>query len=195
MDLRDIPLTTIDGDEASLAGYADRVVMVVNVASRCGLTPQYEKLEALQREYGDRGFTVIGFPCNQFAGQEPGGAEDIKAFCSTTYGVSFPLMAKVKVNGRHRHPLYDQLRKTPDAAGRAGRVQWNFEKFLVLPSGEVQRFRPAVQPDDPAIIAVIEEGSPKPPRPERGAARFLDRPVATPHNWGVEQFNGSGGNE
>lgn len=158
MDLRDIPITTIDGDETSLAEYADRVVMVVNVASRCGLTPQYEKLEALQREYGDRGFTVLGFPCNQFAGQEPGDAEQIKAFCSMTYGVSFPLMGKVKVNGRHRHPLYDQLRTTPDAAGKAGRVQWNFEKFVVLPSGEVRRFRPAVQPDDPAIIAVIEEG-------------------------------------
>ncbi|WP_448004711.1 glutathione peroxidase [Agromyces bauzanensis] len=158
MDLRDIPLITIDGDETSLADYADRVVMVVNVASRCGLTPQYEKLEALQRAYGGRGFTVLGFPCNQFAGQEPGDAEDIKAFCSMTYGVSFPLMAKVKVNGRHRHPLYELLRKTPDASGKAGRVRWNFEKFLVLPSGEVRRFRPPVQPDDPAIIETIEEG-------------------------------------
>ena len=158
MDLRDIPLTTIDGDETSLAAYADQVVMVVNVASRCGLTPQYEKLEALQREYGERGFTVLGFPCNQFAGQEPGDADDIKAFCSMTYGVSFPLMAKVKVNGPKRHPLYDELRKTPDAAGKAGRVKWNFEKFLVLPSGEVRRFRPTVQPDDPAIIEAIEDG-------------------------------------
>ena len=158
MDLRDIPLTTIDGDETSLAAYADQVVMVVNVASRCGLTPQYEKLEALQREYGERGFTVLGFPCNQFAGQEPGDADDIKAFCSMTYGVSFPLMAKVKVNGPKRHPLYDVLRKTPDAAGRAGRVKWNFEKFVVLPSGEVRRFRPTVQPDDPAIIEAIEDG-------------------------------------
>ena len=158
VDLRDIPLTTIDGDPASLADYADQVVMVVNVASKCGLTPQYEKLEALQREYGARGFTVLGFPCNQFAGQEPGDPDDIKAFCSMTYGVSFPLMAKVKVNGRHRHPLYEALAKTTDAAGKAGRVKWNFEKFVVLPSGEIRRFRPAVQPDDPEIIDVIERG-------------------------------------
>jgi glutathione peroxidase len=158
VDLRDIPLTTIDGDDASLADYDDRVVMVVNVASRCGLTPQYEKLEALQREFGDRGFTVLGFPCNQFAAQEPGDAEDIKAFCSMTYGVSFPLMEKVKVNGRHRHPLYAELTKVADAAGRAGRVTWNFEKFLVLPGGEVLRFRPTTQPDDPVIVAAIERG-------------------------------------
>ena len=158
MDIRDIPLTTIDGDAASLADYHDRVVMVVNVASRCGLTPQYEKLEALQREFGDRGFTVLGFPCNQFAGQEPGDAEDIKEFCSMTYGVSFPLMEKVKVNGRHKHPLYAELRKVTDAAGNAGRVRWNFEKFLVLPGGEVLRFRPTTLPDDPAIVAAIERG-------------------------------------
>lgn len=158
VNIRDIPLTTIDGDPASLADYADQVVMVVNVASKCGLTPQYEKLEALQREYGERGFTVLGFPCNQFAAQEPGDAEDIKTFCSMTYGVSFPLMAKVKVNGKHRHALYEALTKTTDATGKAGRVKWNFEKFVVLPSGEVRRFRPAVQPDDPEIIDVIERG-------------------------------------
>jgi len=158
VDIRDIPIATIDGDAASLADFDDQVVLVVNVASRCGLTPQYEKLEALQREYGGRGFTVLGFPCNQFAGQEPGNAEDIKEFCSMTYGVSFPLMDKVRVNGRHRHPLYAELTKVPDAAGKAGRVKWNFEKFVVLPGGEVVRFRPAVQPDDPAVISVIERG-------------------------------------
>lgn len=158
MDIRDIPLTTIDGETTSLAEYDDRVVMVVNVASRCGLTPQYEKLEALQREYGERGFTVLGFPCNQFAGQEPGSSEDIKEFCSMTYGVTFPLMSKVKVNGRHKHPLYAELRKVPDAAGRSGRVIWNFEKFVVLPGGDVVRFRPNMQPDDPAVVAVIERG-------------------------------------
>ncbi|TYL50862.1 glutathione peroxidase [Agromyces mariniharenae] len=158
MDLRDIPLTTIDGETTTLAEYDDRVVLVVNVASRCGLPPQYEKLEALQREYGDRGFTVLGFPCNQFAGQEPGSSEDIKSFCSMTYGVTFPLMAKVKVNGRKRHPLYVELTKVPDAAGKAGRVTWNFEKFVLLPDGEVARFRPNVQPDDPAVLAVIERG-------------------------------------
>jgi glutathione peroxidase len=158
VDLRDIPLTTIDGETTTLAEYDDRVVLVVNVASRCGLTPQYEKLEALQREYGDRGFTVLGFPCNQFAGQEPGSSDDIKSFCSMTYGVTFPLMEKVKVNGRKRHPLYVELTKVPDAAGKAGRVTWNFEKFVLLPDGEVARFRPNVQPDDPAVIAVIERG-------------------------------------
>jgi len=158
VDIRDIPLTTIDGGTASLADYHDQVVMVVNVASRCGLTPQYEKLEALQREFGDRGFTVLGFPCNQFAAQEPGTEEDIKEFCSMTYGVTFPLMSKVKVNGRHRHPLYAELTKVPDAAGKTGRVKWNFEKFVVLPGGEVVRFRPQVQPDDPKIVALIERG-------------------------------------
>ena len=158
MHIRDIPLTTIDGETTTLAEYDDRVVLVVNVASRCGLTPQYEKLEALQREYGDRGFTVLGFPCNQFAGQEPGSSDDIKSFCSMTYGVTFPLMEKVKVNGRKRHPLYVELTKVPDAAGKAGRITWNFEKFVLLPDGEVARFRPNVQPDDPAVIAVIERG-------------------------------------
>ena len=158
MEIRDIPLTTIDGEPATLADHADEVVMVVNVASRCGLTPQYEKLEALQREYGGRGFTVIGFPCNQFAGQEPGAASDIKEFCSMTYGVSFPLMEKTKVNGRHRHPLYEELTKVPDARGKAGRVKWNFEKFVILPDGDVHRFRPTTEPDDPAIIATIERG-------------------------------------
>ena len=158
MDLRDIPLTTIDGETTTLAEYDDRVVLVVNVASRCGLTPQYEKLEALQREYGDRGFTVLGFPCNQFAGQEPGSSDDIKSFCSMTYGVTFPLMSKVKVNGRNRHPLYAELTTVPDAAGKSGRVKWNFEKFVLLPGGEVVRFRSNVQPDDPAVVAVIERG-------------------------------------
>lgn len=158
MDLREILLTTIDGEPKRLAEYGDGVVMIVNVASWCGMTPQYEKLEALQREYADRGFTVLGFPCNQFAGQEPGDARDIKEFCSMTYGVSFPLMAKTKVNGRQRHPLYAELTKVPDADGRAGRVRWNFEKFIVLPDGTVVRFRPATQPDDPAIVDVIERG-------------------------------------
>ena len=158
MDIRDIALTTIDGEPTSLAAYADQVVMIVNVASKCGLTPQYEKLEALQREYGDRGFTVLGFPCNQFAGQEPGDGDDIKEFCSMTYGVSFPLMEKVKVNGRHRHPLYAELTAVADGNGKAGRVKWNFEKFVVQPGGEVQRFRPTTQPDDPAVIAAIEAG-------------------------------------
>ncbi|WP_022888179.1 glutathione peroxidase [Agromyces italicus] len=158
MEIRDIPLTTIDGDAVTLADYADEVVMVVNVASKCGLTPQYTKLEALQREYGDRGFSVLGFPCNQFAGQEPGEAADIKEFCSMTYGVSFPLMQKIKVNGRNRHPLYEALTEVADARGKAGRVKWNFEKFVIQPGGDVFRFRPTTEPDDPEIIAVIERG-------------------------------------
>jgi glutathione peroxidase len=156
MSLRDIPLTTIDGEATTLADYADKVVLVVNVASKCGLTPQYEKLEQLQREYEGRGFTVLGFPCNQFLGQEPGSTDEIKEFCSTTYGVTFPLMDKVKVNGRNKHPLYAELTQTADADGKAGKVKWNFEKFVITPSGHVSRFRPQTQPDDPAVVAAIE---------------------------------------
>lgn len=161
MELRDIPFTTIDGDPASLADYADRAVLVVNVASKCGLTPQYEKLEELQRTYGDRGFTVLGFPCNQFMGQEPGDGEEIKTFCSMNYGVTFPLMEKVRVNGRRKHPLYAELRETTDADGKAGRVKWNFEKFLIAPDGTVSRFRPTTEPDAPAIVAAIEAALPR----------------------------------
>ena len=160
MTIRDIPFTTIDGETTSLSEFGDKAVMVVNVASRCGLTPQYEKLEQLQKEYGDRGFTVIGFPCNQFMGQEPGTAEDIKEFCSTTFGVTFPLMEKTRVNGWHKHPLYASLTQVPDADGKAGRVKWNFEKFVIAPDGNVTRFRPSTQPDDPAVIAAIESALP-----------------------------------
>ncbi|QIM18501.1 glutathione peroxidase [Leucobacter coleopterorum] len=161
MRLRDIPFLTIDGATTSLAEYADEVVMVVNVASKCGLTPQYETLEELQERYKDRGFTVLGFPCNQFLGQEPGTADEIKEFCSMTYGVSFPLMDKIKVNGRQRHPLYDELRKTRDAEGKKGRVKWNFEKFVIAPDDSISRFRPSVLPDDPAVISVIEAALPR----------------------------------
>lgn len=160
MSIRDIPLTTIDGTSTSLGELGDKAVMVVNVASRCGNTPQYEKLEELQKQYEDRGFTVVGFPCNQFMGQEPGTAEEIKEFCSTTYGVTFPLMEKTRVNGWHKHPLYAQLTQVPDAEGRAGRVKWNFEKFLIAPDGTVSRFRPSTQPDDPAVIEAIEKALP-----------------------------------
>jgi len=160
MSLRDIPLTTIDGAPASFGDYADQAVLVVNVASRCGLTPQYEKLEELQRQYEQRGFTVLGFPCNQFLGQEPGSEEEIKEFCSTTYGVTFPLMAKTRVNGPWSHPLYKQLKQVKDAEGKAGIVKWNFEKFLVAPDGTVRRFRPQTQPDDPEVIAAIEAALP-----------------------------------
>ncbi|MCW2287874.1 glutathione peroxidase [Leucobacter luti] len=160
MQLREVPLTTIDGDPTSLAAYADRAVLIVNVASKCGMTPQYAKLEELQRTYGERGFTVLGVPCNQFLGQEPGSADDIKTFCAMNYGVTFPLLEKTKVNGRHSHPLYRILRETKDAAGKRGRVQWNFEKFLVSPDGSIARFRPSTEPDDPAVVAAIEAALP-----------------------------------
>lgn len=158
MGIRDISLTTIDGGETTLADYDGKTVLVVNVASRCGLTPQYEKLEQLQKQYEDRGFTVLGFPCNQFMGQEPGSNEEIQEFCSMTYGVTFPLMDKVKVNGKNRHPLYAELTKTVADDGKAGKVKWNFEKYVIAPDGTVSRFRPSTQPDDPAIIAAIEDG-------------------------------------
>ena len=158
MGIRDIELTDIDGKSVTLGDYADKVVMVVNVASKCGLTPQYEKLEELQKEYGDRGFTVLGFPCNQFMGQEPGTTDEIKEFCSTTYGVTFPLMDKIKVNGRGKHPLYAELTQVKDDNGKAGKVKWNFEKFVISPDGAVSRFRPQTQPDAPQVIAAIEGG-------------------------------------
>jgi glutathione peroxidase len=159
MTLTDIPLTTIDGDSTSLKEYEGKVILVVNVASRCGLAPQYEKLEELQKTYGDRGFTVIGFPSNQFL-QELSSADAIKEYCSTTWGVTFPMMEKVKVNGKSQHPLYAELTKTPDAAGKAGKVKWNFEKFVITPDGAVHRFRPTVEPDDAAIVGLIEESLP-----------------------------------
>ncbi|MDP9027799.1 MAG: glutathione peroxidase [Actinomycetota bacterium] len=158
MGIRDIELTNIDGQPVTLADYADKVVMVVNVASRCGLTPQYEKLEELQKQYGEQGFTVLGFPCNQFMGQEPGTTDEIKEFCSTTYGVTFPLMDKIKVNGRGKHPLYSELTRVKDSKGLRGPVLWNFEKFVITPDGSISRFRPTTQPDAPEVIAAIEGG-------------------------------------
>ncbi|GAA1996357.1 glutathione peroxidase [Nakamurella flavida] len=158
--LQDIPFTTMAGEQASLADYAGQVVLVVNVASRCGLTPQYAKLETLQKQYGERGFTVLGFPSNQFF-QELGSDEAIAQFCSATYGVTFPVLAKIKINGRSEHPLYTELKRTPDASGKAGRVKWNFEKFLVTPQGEVHRFRPSTEPDAPEIIAALEAALPR----------------------------------
>ncbi|GHF10347.1 glutathione peroxidase [Pseudolysinimonas yzui] len=156
--VRRIKFTTIDGKKTSLADFGDQTLLVVNVASKCGLTPQYAKLEELQKRYADQGFTVVGFPCNQFLGQEPGSAEDIKEFCSTTYGVTFPLMEKTRVNGMRKHPLYAALTREPDDHGVAGKVKWNFEKFVISPSGEVSRFRPKVQPDAPEVVAAIERG-------------------------------------
>jgi glutathione peroxidase len=130
---------------------------VVNVASKCGLTPQYTGLEALQKRFGDETFTVLGVPCNQFGEQEPGTAEEIETFCSTTYGVSFPMTAKVDVNGQQRHPLYQLLTEVPDADGQAGDIQWNFEKFLIAPDGEIAaRFRPTVDPESDVIVSKLE---------------------------------------
>lgn len=159
MTVMDIPFHTIDGDETSLNAFAGKVILVVNVASRCGLAPQYEKLEKLQETYGDRGFTVVGFPSNQFL-QELSSTDAIKEYCSTTWGVTFPMAEKVRVNGRNAHPLYQELTKAQDAEGKAGRVKWNFEKFVVTPDGAVHRFRPQTEPDDPAIVALIEESLP-----------------------------------
>ncbi|MCS3842748.1 glutathione peroxidase [Microbacterium sp. AK031] len=154
--VRKIPFTDADGAETTLDDFGADVLLVVNVASKCGLTPQYEQLEQLQRAYGDRGFSVVGFPSNQFMGQEPGSVEEILEFCSTTYGVSFPVNDKVKVNGKKATELYKALKENPDAGGKAGRVEWNFEKFLVLPDGSVKRFRPKQKPDAPEIVEAIE---------------------------------------
>jgi glutathione peroxidase len=157
MALYDIPIHTLQGGDSSLGEYAGKTLLLVNVASKCGLTPQYEGLERLQKTYADRGFSVVGFPCNQFLGQEPGTAEEIQQFCSTTYGVSFPLTEKIDVNGDDRHPIYSELTAKADAEGNAGDITWNFEKFLVSGSGDiVARFRPQVEPEDPAIVDAIE---------------------------------------
>ena len=157
--ISEIPLTTIDGSTTSLAEYDNKVVLIVNVASRCGLAPQYEKLEELQKTYGERGFTVLGFPSNQFL-QELGSTDAIKEYCSLTWGVTFPMFDKVKVNGKNAHPLYQELVKTPDAAGKAGKGKWNFEKFVLTPDGEVHRFRPNTEPDAPEIVSLIEKSLP-----------------------------------
>ena len=160
--LTDIALTTLDGRITTLVELADGAALVVNVASKCGLTPQYTALEQLAKGYGERGLTVIGVPCNQFMGQEPGTAEEIETFCSTNYGVTFPLLAKTDVNGDDRHPLYAELTKTPDDGGEAGDIQWNFEKFLLTPGGTVvNRFRPRTVPDAPEVIAAIEAVLPR----------------------------------
>jgi len=159
-DLDGTRLTTLDGRETTLAEWTGQAKLIVNVASRCGLAPQYEKLEWLQREYGDRGFTVIGFPSNQFL-QEYRSNAKIAEYCATTWGVTFPMMDRIRVNGRNRHLLYQELVQTPDADGKAGQVQWNFEKFLIAPDGSVTRFRPRVEPDAPAVVAAIEAALPE----------------------------------
>jgi glutathione peroxidase len=159
--MTDWNLTSITGKPLDASMLEGKTVLVVNVASKCGLTPQYEGLERLQKRYGSRGFTVLGVPCNQFAGQEPGSSEEIQQFCSARYGTTFPMTEKADVNGRRQHPLYAWLTQAPDAEGRAGEIEWNFEKFLVTPEGKiVNRFRPAVTPEDERVITAIEGALP-----------------------------------
>jgi glutathione peroxidase len=161
MSLYDIPINTLDGKPASLKDYAGKAILLVNVASRCGLTPQYEGLERLHERYADRGFTVLGVPCNQFGGQEPGSSEEIQEFCSATYGVTFPLTEKIEVNGEGQHALYAELTKTTDAEGSNGDIQWNFEKFLIGSDGSVlKRFRPRTEPESPEVVEAIEAALP-----------------------------------
>jgi glutathione peroxidase len=160
MSLNEIPLKTLHGEPTSLAEHAGKALLIVNVASKCGLTPQYTGLEAMHEKYKDRGFSVIGVPCNQFGGQEPGSAEEIETFCSTSYGVTFPLLEKVDVNGEGQHPLYAELTQVADAEGKAGDVVWNFEKFLIAPDGEVTRFRPLVAPEDDDLVKAVEAALP-----------------------------------
>ena len=175
-EILNTPVTTIDGKDTTLESWRGDVLLIVNVASQCGLTPQYEQLENIQQAWNGRGFNVLGFPCNQFLGQEPGSDEEIKTFCSTTYGVSFPLFSKIEVNGEHRHPLYRKLIAAAPTAvapqssgfyermaskGRApkepGDILWNFEKFLIGRDGQViQRFSPDMTPEDPIVLEAIK---------------------------------------
>jgi glutathione peroxidase len=159
MTVYDIPLRTIDGRETSLREFAGRALLIVNVASKCGHTPQYAGLEQLQRDHEGEGLVVLGFPCNQFGAQEPGTSEEIAEFCSTTYGVTFPLFDKIEVNGPGRHPLYAELVKQPfaDGTGAGDDIDWNFEKFVVSPAGEVVgRFGYRVEPDDPDLLVALK---------------------------------------
>ncbi|MGP3989272.1 glutathione peroxidase [Streptomyces sp. 3N207] len=161
MSVHDVKIDALTGGPANLAQYRGKAVLIVNVASRCGLTPQYAALEKLHEQYAPRGFTVLGVPCNQFMGQEPGTAEEIAEFCSTTYGVTFPLTEKIDVNGEHRHPLYTALVDTPDAEGHSGDIRWNFEKFLIAPDGTVAaRFAPQTEPDAAEVTTAVEAALP-----------------------------------
>lgn len=157
----DIDLTTLEGEPASLSDYRDRALLIVNVASKCGFTPQYAGLEALHERYQSRGLSVLGFPCNQFGAQEPGSAREIREFCSSLYGVSFPMFEKIDVNGPGRHPLYAELVGVFDSTGTGGDVAWNFEKFLVAPGGKIQRFRSSVDPESPELVRSIEAFLPR----------------------------------
>jgi glutathione peroxidase len=159
--LFETPVATLDGEPSSLGAYEGKALLVVNVASKCGLTPQYEGLQRLQQRFEPRGFSVVGFPCNQFGGQEPGTAEEIRTFCDMNYGVTFPLFEKIEVNGDERHPIYRVLTAIPDTEGEVGDIQWNFEKFLISADGaQVTRFRPRTDPEDPQVLAAIEAALP-----------------------------------
>lgn len=156
-----VEIDALQGGSADLSQYTGKAVLVVNVASKCGLTPQYAGLERLQERYVQRGFTVLGVPCNQFMGQEPGTSEEIAEFCSATYGVTFPMTEKVEVNGAGRHPLYERLVTAADAEGHTGDIRWNFEKFVISPVGEVvARFSPRTEPEAPEVVAAIEQALP-----------------------------------
>jgi glutathione peroxidase len=156
------PIKTLQGKPTTLAAYKGKALLLVNVASKCGNTPQYSTLEALQKKYESKGFTVIGFPCNQFHGQEPGTAEEIATFCATNYGITFPMMEKIEVNGDGRHPIYKALTPIADASGHEGDIRWNFEKFVVSADGKkVTRFSPKTKPEDPAVIGAVEAALPR----------------------------------
>jgi glutathione peroxidase len=157
MSVYDVPVAGLDGSQDALAKQRGNVALVVNVASQCGLTPQYAGLQQMYDQYRDRGFAVLGFPCNQFGAQEPGTPDEIKTFCETSFGVTFPMFEKIEVNGEGQHELYEELTKTADAEGHTGDIRWNFEKFLVSRDGEVlARFSPVVEPDAPEVVAAIE---------------------------------------
>ena len=161
MSVHDVSVTTLSGQPASIGDHAGKTLLIVNVASNCGLTPQYAALQKVYDQYSDRGFEVLGFPCNQFGGQEPGSSGQIQQFCSINYGVTFPMFEKIDVNGPGRHPLYTELTKVADGEGHAGDIRWNFEKFLVSPDGAVvARYSPMLTPDDPKIIGDIQENLP-----------------------------------
>ncbi|MSO88194.1 MAG: glutathione peroxidase [Acidimicrobiia bacterium] len=160
MPIYEHAINRLDGSAMDLRAYEGQAMLIVNVASKCGLTPQYEGLETLQQRYAERGFTVLGVPCNQFLEQEPGSPAEIAAFCDSTYGVTFPLTEKIEVNGEGRHPLYGELTLVADAEGRDGDIQWNFEKFLVTADGTVSRFAPGVTPEDESLVAALEAALP-----------------------------------
>ncbi|WKK24447.1 glutathione peroxidase [Streptomyces olivoreticuli] len=161
MSVHEVEINALQGGSADLRQYRGKAVLIVNVASKCGLTPQYAGLEGLQERYAARGFTVLGVPCNQFMGQEPGTSQEIAEFCSATYGVTFPMTEKVEVNGDGRHPLYEELVTTADADGHTGDIRWNFEKFLIAPDGTVAaRFAPQTEPDSAEVVAAVEENLP-----------------------------------